>query len=409
MVHPPDPVTSVTVVCNTNCRVVALPRVLDTISEFLDHSVCWSLPDACGFDFQNGALRLAQRVMIHEAVEAENAESIVAKESNAKNTSKGKSIVPHSENAALILRKRDDSFFRQRKFTLAMAKAAARGDLRVIKWLVRQFPGCYVTFAVEEAAKNGHLEVLKWLHRPSLDGNLRDPGGGIQLDVFWGSRELFYAGQNGHLHVVEWLQEHTNPTPTHMFFVTLEEAAKNGDLAMVKWLCEVRGEQSSYASVLAASEGHLGVLKWLRGNVFNPTPSASMDDAAANGHLEVLKWMQTNSGYATTAAMNKAAGNGHFAVVKWLHQNRKEGCTTAAMDLAAANGHLEIVQWLHGVRREGCTKAAIDEAATNGYLSVVQLLHQSRKEGCTTRAMDGAASNGYLSVVQWLHQHRKEG
>ncbi|KAG7377664.1 hypothetical protein PHYPSEUDO_011166 [Phytophthora pseudosyringae] len=327
MVHPPNPVTSVTYVCNPNCRVAALPRAMDTMSEFLDYSIRWSLPDACGFDLQDGALRLAQRVTIHEAVEAEKAERIIAEEAQAraKAKSKPRAVVPHNMNAALTLRKRDDPFFRQRKFTLAMAKAAARGDLRVIKWLVQQFPGCYVTFAVEEAAKNGHLDVLKWLHRPSLDGSVRDPGGGekeVQLDVFWGSRELFYAGQNGHLNVVEWLQEHTNPTPTHMFFVTLEEAAKNGDLAMVKWLCEVRGEQSSYASVLAASEGHLDVLKWLRGNIFNPTPSVSMDDAAASGHLAVLQWMQTNSGYATTAAMNKAA----------------------AMDLASANGHLEIVQ-----------------------------------------------------------------
>ncbi|CAH0478204.1 unnamed protein product [Peronospora belbahrii] len=148
---------------------------------------------------------------------------------------------------------------------------------------------------------------------------------------------------NGHLDVVKWLHEHTNPSSTHVFFVTLEEASKNGDLTMVKWLCEVRGEQSSCASVLAASKRHLDMLEWLRGNNFDRYPLASMDDAAANGHLNVLKWMQLNAGYATVAAMDMAASNGHITVVEWLHQKRKEGCTTSAMNSAAANGHLEIV------------------------------------------------------------------
>lgn len=115
---------------------------MDIISEFLDHSVHWSLPDACGFTFQNGSLRLAKRVMVHEAIKAEKADEIVTKEAKARAKMKSKSrvIVPHDINANLVLHKRHDSFFQQRQFTHAMAKAAARGDLSVVKWLVQQFP-----------------------------------------------------------------------------------------------------------------------------------------------------------------------------------------------------------------------------------------------------------------------------
>ncbi|CAH0516040.1 unnamed protein product [Peronospora belbahrii] len=145
MIQLPDPVTSATAVYNINCRVVAISRAMDTISEFLDYSRLWSLPDACGFQYQDGALRLAKRVMIHEAIEAQKAEKIVAEEveTRAKTNLNRGIVVPRNINAALRLRKRDDSFFRQREFTLAMAKAAARCDLNVmsvrktIYWLLR--------------------------------------------------------------------------------------------------------------------------------------------------------------------------------------------------------------------------------------------------------------------------------
>ncbi|KAG3087764.1 hypothetical protein PI125_g18562, partial [Phytophthora idaei] len=404
----PAPLTSAIVVSRSHLDIAALPHIAETISAFLDCSVHWSLPAACGFAFQDGALRLVQRVTAHQAIDDRRSEEFLHQHPKFR-TSKSK--IQRSE-AILVLRQKEDPFYRQKLFTLGMARAAARGDLSVMQWLVREFPGCYVTLAVEEAAKHGHLKVLQWLHRNSRVGHIRDEGGGRNdtgLDVFWGAKELFYAGLNGHLRVVQWLQEHTNPTPTHMFFVTLEEAAKNGDLPMVKWLCNVRGEWSPYAGILAASGGHLDVLKWLKNNIFSSSPSASMDDAAANGHLHVLKWLQVNSGYATHAAMNKAAGNGHLEIVKWLQNTRREGCTTVAMDRAAANGYFDIVKWLHSNRTEGCTKAAMDEAATHGHLNIVQWLQINRKEGCTMRAMDGAAMNGHLEVVQWLHQNRKEG
>ncbi|RLN82098.1 hypothetical protein BBJ28_00025932 [Nothophytophthora sp. Chile5] len=231
-----------------------------------------------------------------------------------------------------------------------------------MKWLVAAFPECRIMSGVEEAAKHGELRVLEWLWERSRQHGLR---------VFWGARELFFAGQHGHLEVAQWLHEHTAPPPTHMFFVTLEEAARSGDMRMVRWLCEVRGEWSPYAAVLAASRGHLEVLKWLRTNLFSSNSSSiSMDDAAAGGHLEVLRWLQNHSGYATLGAMNKAAANGHIEVVQWLHEHRREGCTTDAVDLAAS----------HGERSEGCSAKAFINATAAGELEVLQWLFEYHRE-----------------------------
>ncbi|KAG2793729.1 hypothetical protein PC111_g22916, partial [Phytophthora cactorum] len=318
--------TSATVVCRAQPRLAPLKHVTAAVSSFLDYSAGWSIASACARgtaspDGDGVSLRLLERVAVHRAAAA-------------------------TRNSLASKRQRDD-FYRQWEFTRAAAAAAARGDVQALKWLVDMFPNCRVTVAVEEAAKHGQLQILQWL----LDKSRRQ-----ELTVFWGARELFFAGKHGHLHVAQWLHEHTAPPPTHMFFVTLEEAARNGDLEMVRWLCEVRGEWSPYAAVLAASGGHLEVLEWLRTNLFSSSSSSiSMDNAASGGHLDVLQWLQNHSGYATQGAMNKAATSGHLEVVQWLHEYRREGCTSDAMNLAATAGHLDVVQWLHYHREEGCT------------------------------------------------------
>mmetsp|Transcript_17703 Transcript_17703/g.28787 ORF Transcript_17703/g.28787 Transcript_17703/m.28787 type:complete len:112 (+) Transcript_17703:153-488(+) len=63
--------------------------------------------------------------------------------------------------------------------------------------------------------------------------------------------------------------------------------------------------------------------------------SSSMDNAAKEGHLAVVKWLHKNRQECTTQAMNLSAWNGHLHVVEWLHANRSEGCTTWGMNMAA--------------------------------------------------------------------------
>ncbi|KAE9147888.1 hypothetical protein PF006_g7480 [Phytophthora fragariae] len=206
----PPPLSSAHVVCCAQPRLAPLKHVTAAVSSFLDYSARWSIESACaragGAD--GVSLRLLERIAAHRA--AADSQSFRAK-------------------------RQLDVFHRQWEFTRAAAAAATRGDLAAFKWLVAMFPECRVTVAVEEAAKAGQLHVLQWL----LDKSRRR-----ELTVFWGAKELFFAGKHGHLHVAQWLHEHTSPPPTHMFFVTLEEAARNGDLDMVTWLCDVRGEWS---------------------------------------------------------------------------------------------------------------------------------------------------------------------
>ncbi len=146
---------------------------------------------------------------------------------------------------------------------------------------------------------------------------------------------------------------------------------------------------------------------YLLNTIFEFNRGRNGDMAAAIGYLHGIVY-GTNLEF-TTHAMDVAATGGHLHVVKWLHKNREEGCTTNAMDWGATNGHLHVVKWLHKNREEGCTTIAMDYAASRGRLHVVKWLHENREEGCTKWAMTGSARKGHLHMVQWLLRHRGDG
>jgi len=56
--------------------------------------------------------------------------------------------------------------------------------------------------------------------------------------------------------------------------------------------------------------------------------------------------------YYTSYLMDLAASKGHLEIVKWFYYNRVEGCTDRAINDSAQNRHLEIVQWLYENRDE---------------------------------------------------------
>lgn len=163
---------------------------------------------------------------------------------------------------------------------------------------------------------------------------------------------------------------------------TVQKAACAGYLSLLKRLGERKADISDHgfdwSMRIAATEGYLGIVKWLTAYMPEMKISARVMDAAAlRGHLEV---------------------------VKWLHENRSEGCSVHAMDSAAAGGHLDVVKWLHENRSEGCTTGAMDTAAAGGHLATVQWLWANRSEGCTTVAVDFAIYNGHFPVVKWFSE-----
>jgi len=123
---------------------------------------------------------------------------------------------------------------------------------------------------------------------------------------------------------------------------------------------------------IAATEGQLEVLKWLRENDF-PWSERTCNVAAQGGHLEVLQWAHANGCPWDEDTCSGAAEGGHLEVLQWAHAN---GCPWdwETCRMAALRDHLEILQW---ARANDCPWDA------------------------TT--CSGAAEGGHLKVLQWAH------
>ncbi|GMF38230.1 unnamed protein product [Phytophthora fragariaefolia] len=158
--------------------------------------------------------------------------------------------------------------------------------------------------------------------------------------------------------------------------------------------------------VVAAIEGHFGIVRWLHEHSSAPGSPHVMDCAAEALDLPMLQWLADNRTEGCTPyAMDNAARKGSLEIVQWLHTHRTEGCTTGAMDGAAMNGHLDVLQWLHANRHEGCTASALHCAAVNGHADVVQWLDENVAVGNRRRAFASAVRWGHLEVVKVLAKY----
>ena len=104
-----------------------------------------------------------------------------------------------------------------------------------------------------------------------------------------------------------------------------------------------RRDTSEKACMLAAKNGHLEVLKYLR-SAGCPWDKWVCNYAAKHGHLEVLKYVRSSGYPCDVCVCIDAAQNGHLEVLKYA---RKSGCPwdSRVCDYAARNGHLEILRW----------------------------------------------------------------
>jgi hypothetical protein len=158
------------------------------------------------------------------------------------------------------------------------------------------------------------------------------------------------AAANGHLDVLRWLRTQDPPCPWNEWVCCY--AAQNGHLDVLKWL---RAQDppcpwNEWVCCYAAQNGQLDVLKWLRAQD-PPCPwnTWTCANAAYYGHLDVLKWSRSQDPPCPwdEMACAYAAQNGHLAVLKWL-RSQYPLCpwNEDACSFAAGNGHLDVLKWM---------------------------------------------------------------
>ena len=105
---------------------------------------------------------------------------------------------------------------------------------------------------------------------------------------------------------------------------TIEEAAEQGNLAMVKYCVDNGCPMDEHACLAAAQEGHLDVLKYLHENDC-PWYSRACYWAAGKGHLDVLKYLHENDCPWNSDACFWAHLGNHDYCLNYLIEQRAPG------------------------------------------------------------------------------------
>jgi len=128
---------------------------------------------------------------------------------------------------------------------------------------------------------------------------------------------------------------------------TIDAAARQGNLEMVKYCVANKCPINDRACAWAADGGHLEILKYLREKVKAPWNCISANWAAENGHLHILEYLVEREfdEYSEWACSN-AAENGHLDCLKYLHETAKAPWDYMAVRRAHENNHTECVQYL---------------------------------------------------------------
>jgi len=144
----------------------------------------------------------------------------------------------------------------------------------MLKWLKEN--GCYVEpdrydSLTNNAAREGHLEVLKWLHT-----------NGCPLNAYAAACE---SGAKC-LEILKWLKENGCIWDNRAHIV----AAKEGNMEALNWLSENGQNESIFRA--AVSGGSLEIVQWVSQKIEIKSKLKYCALAASRGHLEVLKWLR---------------------------------------------------------------------------------------------------------------------
>jgi len=128
---------------------------------------------------------------------------------------------------------------------------------------------------------------------------------------------------------------------------TIEAAAEQGNLEMVKYCVAKKCPIDVYACAFAALNGHLEVLKYLREEVKAPWNYDTAEWAAENGHLHILKYLvERKYDQYSVYACQLAAEYGHFDCLKYLRETAKAPWNSRAIRVAHEKNHPECLQYL---------------------------------------------------------------
>ena len=176
---------------------------------------------------------------------------------------------------------------------------------------------------------------------------------------------------------------------------TLEVAWEHKSLWPWSW------DESSFCFRVAKTN-KLELLKWAREEKKCTWNSRTINAAAEQGNLEMVKYCVANECPIGTYACKNAAENGHLEVLKYLHEEVKAPWDLNTARWAALNGHLHILEYLVDRKYDEYDEEACAYAAENGHFDCLKYLHETAKAPWDEKAVREAHENNQTECLQYL-------
>jgi hypothetical protein len=166
---------------------------------------------------------------------------------------------------------------------------------------------------------------------------------------------------------------------------------------------EVQEEMNeTYFCCNVAETNKLELLKWAREEKKCKWNVRTINRAAEQGNLEMVKYCVANECSINEWASAHAASGGHLECLKYLREEAKAPWTYHTATWAAANGHLHILKYLVERKYNKYNESACWCAAKYGHLDCLKYLHETAKTPWDEYALEGAHENNQTECVQYL-------
>ncbi|CAL6395180.1 unnamed protein product [Bathycoccus prasinos] len=208
-----------------------------------------------------------------------------------------------------------------------------------------------------------NTETRKLIKRSSRAGELKKR---FDVDEMSSISTLEFVWEHKSLWPIDWRKDES------WFCYRVAETNK---LELLKWAREEKEcRWHEWTINRAAHQGNLEMVKYCVANEC-PVGAFACENAAKNGHLEVLKYLREEGkapwGWRTACW---AAHNGHLHILEYLVERKCDKYSTAACEYAAQYGHLDCLKYLRETAKAPWDEEAVREAHEENHTECVQYL-----------------------------------
>jgi len=223
-----------------------------------------------------------------------------------------------------------------------------------------------------------------------------------ELGINYNERNIYNeameeAARGGQLEIIKLMIE----KGANNFDRVMNSAARKGHMDIVKFMIDKATAYGfNWAMRIASIEGQMEIVKLMIENGADDFNN-SMASAAKGGRMDIVKLMIENDADDFNAAMISAAKGGRMDIVKLMIENDADDFNTAMIS-AAKEGHMKIVK-LMIENGADFFNWGMREAAIGGHMDIVKLMVENGADDFFP-AILSARKRGHMDIVKYLNK-----